>query len=239
MINARNTPNMAGLIVSGDYLDFEQLYEALHSILPDEGEDYLYESARLRVLGLCYDIRHAMMGNREFEYKENGLHRDIMLHRGIVGSEKNIYFSFQTFYPEMLFNLMALNHFVENVKFANRQYPLDRKVMTVKNFQASILECLQSTLSAQKFLNTVRSINTSSRNLSNYTTQYLDLLNIRYLDWEPEKREKNISIIAKRLAERGDEYLAVRREVQDAAAKYDCHPSDIRLAEEYPEDIDW
>ena len=77
MIFAKVTPNYTGIAIYGDFLDFENLYEALHTVVGTE-EDYVsYESARIRVLGVCYDIRHALMGDREFEFVDNGMDEDM------------------------------------------------------------------------------------------------------------------------------------------------------------------
>ncbi len=46
---------------------------ALHAIVGSEEEHPTYDMARIRALGVCYDIRHALMGNREMEFVENGL----------------------------------------------------------------------------------------------------------------------------------------------------------------------
>ena len=55
MIFVKNTPNNAGVTVYGDYMDFENLYEALHNITGDEYEFHGYSQIRLRVLAVCYE----------------------------------------------------------------------------------------------------------------------------------------------------------------------------------------
>jgi hypothetical protein len=52
MIFVTNTPNNTGVAIHGDYLDFNELYEALHEIVGDEDEFLAYGTARLRVLGV-------------------------------------------------------------------------------------------------------------------------------------------------------------------------------------------
>lgn len=56
MITVESTELNAGVEVSGDYHDFEALYEALHNIVGEEGEFPPYEGARLHVLAVCYDL---------------------------------------------------------------------------------------------------------------------------------------------------------------------------------------
>ena len=47
MIYAKNTPNNMGVAIYGDYMDFENLYEALHNVAGDEEEnDGYYSSGR-------------------------------------------------------------------------------------------------------------------------------------------------------------------------------------------------
>nr|WP_143414453.1 hypothetical protein [Halobacillus massiliensis] len=54
------------------------------------GELLAYDGARLRVLGICYDLRHVMMGNRSIKRVGNGLDREKMRHLSIVASEENL-----------------------------------------------------------------------------------------------------------------------------------------------------
>ncbi|MCB8818349.1 DUF6904 family protein [Desulfosporosinus shakirovi] len=65
MLKVSATENLAGVTISGDQSDFETLYDSLHEIVGDEEDHPYHEGARLRVLGVCYDLRHALMGDRE------------------------------------------------------------------------------------------------------------------------------------------------------------------------------
>ncbi|MBA1335125.1 MAG: hypothetical protein HPY66_0747 [Firmicutes bacterium] len=64
MIFVKNTLNNTGVAIYGDHIDFESLYEALHTVVGAEDEFVGFGVARIRVLGVCYDIRHALMGDR-------------------------------------------------------------------------------------------------------------------------------------------------------------------------------
>jgi hypothetical protein len=112
MIYAENTPNNTGIAIYGDYLDFEKLYDALHVVVGDEGEFDTFEAARLRVLGVCYDIRHAMMGDREAEFVDNGMDEEKKRRMSVIAPDKNLYMKIYVLWPEMLFVTMALNDFV-------------------------------------------------------------------------------------------------------------------------------
>ncbi|BAC14783.1 hypothetical protein [Oceanobacillus iheyensis HTE831] len=242
MIEMTSTPNYAGMTITGDFYDFDQLYEALHRIVGGEGEYPAYSSARLRVLGLCYDIRHANMGHREFIYKDHGLSIETMQWLGTVGPSKNLYLSFNTYYPEILFILMALNDFIDLYQRKPEVHSKwDLTVLTVRKFQATINQCLRETIPPQTFKLMMKNMNKYSVHFQYYFDQYLDQLNIRFLEWNKEKRLKNISIMAKRIAEQGKEYQQLKEEISEAAFKYNCNPTELRYSKEYPEyeEIDW
>jgi hypothetical protein len=65
--------------------------------------------------------------------------------------------------------------------------------------------------------------------LAGYTTQYLDLLNFRFLQMSEEKRLKSISIMAKRLVEQDNEYKLIRSKVMAVAEEHKCSVMDISL----------
>lgn len=64
MIRVSNTEDLTGVTISGDFYDLEQLTDALHDITVSDMEELdkrsePYVNISMRVLGLCYDIRHA------------------------------------------------------------------------------------------------------------------------------------------------------------------------------------
>ena len=107
MIYATDTPNHAGITVHGDFMDFEELYQALHLLIGEESEDRFsrYKNTRYRILGLCYEIRHAMMGDRELIFVDNGMQPDTMKRHAVITNNKNVYMTFQVLWPEALFTM--------------------------------------------------------------------------------------------------------------------------------------
>ena len=73
MISIKNTANMTGDTISGDYDDLYNLVDAFHHITISEYDDkhQQYVETSTRVLGLCCDIRHAYQGGREVELVDN------------------------------------------------------------------------------------------------------------------------------------------------------------------------
>lgn len=78
----------------------------------DEDEYVNYDAARMRVLGVCYDIRHARIGDREIEFVDNGMDPGKMKWMSTITPDKNVYLKINVLWPEMLFVTMALNDFI-------------------------------------------------------------------------------------------------------------------------------
>lgn len=249
MLKVSSTTNLAGVTIYGDHADFESLYDSLHEIVGNE-EDYPHhEAARIRVLGVCYDLRHALMGDREIIFVENGMDTEKMKRMGTITHDKNVYLTINVIWPEMLFVLMALNDFCRfhAYRLTKKRYDMmldkfviwDHNISQTRLFQSEVAKCLQETVEGRTYSRMMNMMIQDYTWLEKYFTQYLDLLNIRFLDMDKEKRLKNLSIMAKRLTEKGDEYRSVERTILEAAREYHSSPNDVRLRLEYPEEIDW
>jgi len=239
MIYVKSTPNNAGVAIHGDYLDFDELYDALHLIVGAEEEYPSYEAARMRVLGVCYDIRHAIMGDREVEYVDNGMDEDKMKRLSMITHKKNVYLVINVLWPEMLFVTMALNKFVQLNRKKCKHPQWDKTTAAVRKLQAAVAVGLQQTVSEASYKRMINMMTSDYIWFDGYATQYLDILNCRFLAMNREKRLKNIPTMAKRLAEQSQEYKEVKSEVVEAARMHNCSVYDIRPRLEYPEDIDW
>jgi len=241
MLCAANTPNAAGLKLSGDFLDFQELYDALHELVGEEGDHPGLDGAQIRVLGLCYDIRHALMGDREAEFVENGMDEEIRKNLGILAPLQNIYLTMNTAWPEMLFIVAALSQFIR-LRGRSKQckYPeWDHTIQTVKKLQALVAKCLVEILSPNAYARLMKVLSQEYLYFELYTSQYLDLLNCRYFKMDREKRLKNLSLIGKNIVEKPQEYYEITEVVESAARQHNCTRDNIRLKEEYPENIEW
>ena len=249
MIYVENTPNNTGVAVYGDHRDFEGLYEALHDIVGNEDEFLNHEMVRIRVLAVCYDLRHAMMGDREFEFVDNGMDDFKMRKLSVIAPDKNVYLKINVLWPELLFVMMALNDFillyakkkarVSYKSVLDRRNIWDASIAQVRIFQSMVAKCMEETVPQASFTRMMNLMNRDYIWMDNYITQYIDILNGRFLGYSPEKRLKSIPTMAKRLAEQGNEYMEVRSEVIAAAQEYNCPAENIRFSEDYPEEIEW
>ncbi|NLI92577.1 MAG: hypothetical protein GX434_10350 [Peptococcaceae bacterium] len=249
MIYVKNTPNNTGVAIYGDYMDFENLYEALHTVVGNEDEFVAFDAARLRILGVCYDIRHALMGDREIEFVDNGMDEEKKRRMSVLAPDKNVYMKIYVLWPEMLFVTMALNDFIRLYarKKAKKSYDFildkqniwDESIAMVRVFQAAIMKCIKDTVSEASFRRMMNLMNKDYTWFDGYTRQYLDILNCRFIDMDKEKRLKNIPTMARKLAERGEEYEQIKAEVVAAARHYNTYEDNIKPPVDYPEDFEW
>ena len=104
MIYVKATMHLTGVTIQGDLDDFNDLVSAIYRMTGTSEEvGDLYESVKNRLLGLCYDIRHAYMGDREIVLKDNVLGSNIKEEFGIHECNQNIYYSVNILYPEAIF----------------------------------------------------------------------------------------------------------------------------------------
>lgn len=256
MITMQNTENLTGVTISGDYLDLNKMVEAFHEITIDESsEKYArYIDMSTRVLGTCYDIRHAMQGDREVVLVENGIIDDKMRYHATITSTHNVYYGCNCLYPEMFFITMALNRLVtvrmrELVKSRyvyndalDKNAVWDETIAVIRTFQAEFMKCVQKVLSEASFRRWLNLMNSDYIHIEDMAGQYLDLCNIKYINMSREQRLKNLSKIAKRIAEfsMDAEHQEIKQVVVQAAQEYGCSEEDIRLQGiEYPEEIVW
>jgi len=192
MISIQPTHRLTGVTVSGDVHDFQELYDALHTVVGEEGEYPNYDAVRIRVLGVCYDIRHAIMGNRGAKHVPNGLDRDGMRYLSITGSDMNIYLTFEVLLPEMMFVSYALNDFIHLFERNNKTHAWNSTSMAVRKFQSAFATCLEDTLTEKKFAQLKKYFLSSSLwNISKYDgymTQYVDMFNIKFIEMDRDKR---------------------------------------------------
>lgn len=231
-------------------MDLDTLYMALHTVVGDEREYKNYDGACIRVLGLCYDLRHAAMGDREIDFVINGMDKERMKYMGRITSEQNVYYKFSAYYPELLFVTAALNDFIRHYakkRAKSAPFPLldkhnlwDAAIANVRLFQAEVVKCLKEMVPTEAaFSRMMNLMNKDYFWFDGYITQYIDMLNIRYLKMTTEERIKNLPTLVKRMMEQGKEYQATAREISEIARGNNCSVDDIRLIEEYPEDIVW
>ena len=127
MITIKTTPNIYGISLQGDYLDLKELYDSLSRYLDfymENNEFYPYHEYEF-LLSLNYDIRHAYMGTRNVEMKENNASEVGIIAESIYQipdqnkkdfaairrkfKNGNLYFGVEILYPLVFHYLTSLN----------------------------------------------------------------------------------------------------------------------------------
>jgi hypothetical protein len=115
----------------------------------------------------------------------------------------------------------------------------DEHIAHARLFQ-SLINCLQGVVTESSFKRMLNLMHKDYPWTDGYATQYLDMLNIRYLNIEiKEERAKSLSSTVKRMVEKGKEYQGIEREVRQMATSHNCSMEDIILSWDYPDEIDW
>ena len=239
MLKAQHTPNMTGVLITGDFDDFYELYEALHKIVGDIEESGGYYPSGIRVLGFCYDLRHAFMGHRNAGFKEHGLNEEQMQFLSLVGPKENLYLSFETLWPEMFFIVFSLENFIEQYKLREKTHLWDENIAAVRKLQATIARLVEETLTPNKFAMFKKWMQPNYGAYYNYYTQFVDYLNDKWINMDAKKREKNFNIYAKRLAETSVEYLKQKKEIDEVALEDGVSPMEIQYIYDDESPIKW
>lgn len=256
MITIKNTENLAGVTISGDYNDLSSLVEAFYDITIDENSEKYrgYIDISTRVLGLCYDIRHAYQGDREVELTDNNMTEEKMKWHSVIAPKCNVYYSCNYLYPEMFFVMIALNDLVKlrirnlaKVKYIYSE-ALDKKIIwdetiaVIRIFQAEFAKCVKDTFTGNTFVRWLNVMNSDYIDIEDFTIQYIDLLNIKYINMTKERRHKSLFSTARRIAEfyYDNDYKEMKKVVAEAARERGCDPGSIQLKGiEYPGNFEW
>ncbi|CAM3224005.1 DUF6904 family protein [Sporolactobacillus spathodeae] len=252
MLHAMTTPKAAGVTLSGDLDDFNELYDALAELIGDENEYELYGAARIRVLGFMYDLRHAFQGDREVVATANGMNHEIMKYQGVVTPEKNVTFAFNTVWVEMIFVVAVLNDFILlHTRKIEKANPIGEKMLRpkiiynpaiayVRHFQAIVMRALKDTVSENAYVRLVNAMVHDYTYYGGYATQFVDQLAIKYIGMDNEKRLNNLTRFANQIVNRSGDYRKMMTDLLETAAQYHCSIEDLRLeGSAYPEEIDW
>lgn len=249
MIKIRLTQKYTGLEISGDYSDFDELYEALASLVGIEGEYTSYKASISRISQFGFELQQAMKGERDYVNEMNGVYHHTHNVKDIILPQNNVHLSIKQFLPEALFILMSLNDLlhVYAMKLADNKFtPLSDDacvynvtINMIRLFQSAIVSATMPMVSENRQKSLLSKITEKHHNFCDYHSQYIDMLNIIHINMTEEERLDNLPLIIENLYEKNDMYNQLSDELEDASIEYNCSPSELRFVEEYPEDIVW
>lgn len=256
MITVKPTEHLTGVIIEGDFNDLYNLVESIYRITgsEDEAEDIFY-GVKNRLLGMCYDIRHAYQGDRNVLVIDNGMDETTMKWHEIITPKHNVYYSVELLFPESLFIATAVpkmcvysyryygnkNH--KDSEEINRvhpmsQYYLDKAYLDV--LCTSIWHALGMAIGEDEVEKLLCSKERSNEDYSNYITHYIDKCNLELIKTPVEKRKDKLKNITKRIIKKPKAYYSMESDLKYWVKEYDTNIyelSDPSL--EYPENIEW
>jgi|GEM_PF-1495293 len=253
MLTAHWTENNLGLYIRGEQGDLEALYDALH-VFAGYGYDDPQESPScLRILGLAYDVRHAMMGHRDTALVDNGLEPGDLDELGSqeLYPEKNFHWQFPILWPEIVFVLMALQqqilayagvHGGEGQATMHWPYStlgFDRNLAAAAALQSAVDGAVRPTLTQRKRDNLIRSIASGGHRLAGFMVEYVDYLNLEFINMTPQKRRESINWVAARLSKQDGMYVRLKREKRQLLAGEDRRRFSDFWREKFPQELDW
>src|SRR5690606_31660954 len=161
----------------------------------------------MRILGIYYEIRHAAQGDRNVDFVFNGLHEHAMKEHGFIAPDKNIYFSAEVLWPEVIYAAIALKDFVSLYQKRTAHSVWDIHLPVIYRFQSLVLDCLQGHIPDDHYETVLKAFNEPST-VDDYAVQYVDLLNLKYIGMTKQQREESLSAIALKLAVQDKDYQA-------------------------------
>jgi len=243
LLQIKSTANNTGITVSGSYDDLSALHDSFVGVVGGK-DDFFYQAAsRLRVLGVCQEIRNAYLGKREISKNIDGISC----------------YAFCILWPEAAFVAAVLDNFVllsrAKMLYVDRhpedlqkqvQPVLLNHVALIHYFQDLVWNELERILGDRRVMtifgeyNDLRSMHFKYPQLDGFHTQWLDLLNIVYLCSKPEQRVSYLTAVLTRLFSIDEEYLVLKNSIEVFAKQEGIRVTGVRIADcMYPDKIKW
>ena len=252
MLSVKTTKMLAGVTISGTYSDLDLLYDALFNVIGTDRCYNGYYQSQLRVMGLCYEIRHAYQGDRQESENDYG---------------EKIY-SLNYYWPEIIFLYAVLEDFIlysrmsccylqqEGIEkqFLNKEIIEERKerlpddAAYVEYFRSLIKNALGRTIDEKKFKRLITyfdykfdySGTLRKMIFVDYCTQWVDIQNVKYLKRAPEKRRSYLATIAEKIIYDNYDYKYLRHDLLEYEKELKTPYYEIELeGMQYPDKIEW
>lgn len=264
MIKIKNTPNLTGVQITGTFEDIYELYESIGRLIGsgvDLDEDDL---VKLRIQGVCYDLRHCYMGDREVEFVENNYGEELILYHEHIHPNTNVEYSVKILWLEVMFVALALDDYIHKYEDdksykklfkdsglpeeAIEEFNLNRykDIALGKFFQEMVWLALGDVCGNNAYKRLRKASKAGEGYYYNpmkytgYITHYLDTLEMKYMKASREKRTKLLATLIGKIIHQDDEYDDIADAVRQYSRNQGVPYGAIELSNvEWPEDIEW
>lgn len=242
MLKVELTENYAGVTISGDYNDLNNLYDSIYYLIKKEPTSLGEYIMQNHLYGFLYDVRHAYQGDRECKLIDNNLYDSKRQYLGIKkkdATENNLYYSFNYLLPELILDMILIKHFIKNIdKKNNNQY---NSYINMTNYFYSIaLESLKNTLTEIRFNKVKKGIMKAFTNEKLFIPQWFEMISIDYANMTKKQREKEFMHIMDAIYNyiEYQDYYEMKKSLEKTCEEKNCNIDDLHY-KNYPEKINW
>lgn len=255
MLQAKPTEHLMGITIQGDYNDFSELVDSIYSITGlEEDSGDIYYGVKNRLLGICYDIRHAYQGDRNVVLVDNNMDREKMKWHEKITSEQNVYYSVEILFPEAIFVAAAVPNMY---MFSNKYYgsraeknemnippvPFSNYMRDKANLDvlcSGIWQALGAVIGEDELEKIIHAYHLARESYMDYATHYIDKCNIELHKTSVEKRKDKLRNIAKRIVKKSQAYFSMEQNLKYWAKEYKTSIYELEDPKlDYPDNIEW
>lgn len=255
MLQTKPTEHLMGVTIQGDFLDFYNLVDSIYSMtgVEDDPNEYHY-GVKKRLLGVCYDIRHGYMGDRDILLEDNGMNLDKMKANNMITPKQNVYYSVNILFPEAIFVAAAVPriYMYSSCYYGMRgqRAKMDLQPKSYANYLrdksnldvlcAGIWQALGAVIGDEEIEKIISLVQNNNESYINYATHYIDKCNIELYKTEVSKRRDKLRNIAKRIVKKPQAYYKMEEELQYWAKEYKTNIYELQDPKlEYPDEVEW
>lgn len=263
MLQIKPTDHLTGVTITGDYQDLNALRNAIFRVSGDEDESDGYDNARTYLLALCYDLRHAYMGDRGYLSVDNGSAsmgdairclfdfgpNDDMEEMKKHYAGGNLYFYENVVFTDAVYYALVLDEFLH---LAEAKLPDDENIdpyefqcdkALIHHFQASIWRCLQTVIGDDACERIKKAIGRKRTIFQAYATPYLEQQNNLYRSiLDTAEKPAALAHIIYQIIKKPADYHRLELELLDFAEEHHTSPSNVNFDFSYlgaPDEIVW
>lgn len=256
MIKVNPTTNLIGISIRGDYADFNDLIDSIYRLTSfyDDLHDFHY-GVKNRLLGLCYDVRHAYMGDRDVVLEDNGMSREKMRDYGVITSAQNVYYSVNVLFPEAIFVAASVpNMYIYSSRYYGKRatkaadplqpaFPYSDYIKDQANLDvlcASIWKALGQVIGEEELEKILTLLQRTEEEYFDYATLYIDKCNMELFKATVDKRPDKLKSIAKRIIKKSTSYYNLENDLKCSAKIFNTNIYELEDPSiVYPDEIEW
>jgi hypothetical protein len=255
MITAKPTEHLSGITLSGDYQDFTRFVDAVYDVACDYDSNFKdpYYGVKNMLLAVCYDVRHAYMGDREVILVENGINNEILRAHKLIAPQSNVYYSVNILFPQAVFVAAAIPTIVSHARSCQHRKNTDEAELPRPTYRDLLLDqavlfafsdvvfaALAEAIGDDAVEKLEKALSYSYLCFEWYAVQYIDKCNLDLLKVAQEKRVQKLKSLSNSMIKKTTPYQKMESELRAAAIHYNCSIYEIQDERlEYPEEIEW